>query len=55
VIFGYGVGDICQHLLEKIGSISMARSLETRLRTGGIAAGQNWQAEKDRVYLDSME
>jgi hypothetical protein len=55
VIFGYDVGDICEHLLEKIGSISMARSSGMRLWTGGIAAGQNWQAEKDRVYLDSVE
>jgi hypothetical protein len=31
VIFGYDVWDICEHLLEKIGSISMARSSETRL------------------------
>jgi hypothetical protein len=38
-IFGYVVGDICEHLLEKIGSISMARSSGTRLWTGGIAAG----------------
>jgi hypothetical protein len=31
VIFGYDVEDICEHLLEKIGSISMARSSGTRL------------------------
>jgi hypothetical protein len=55
VIFGYIVGDICEHLLEKIWSILVARLSGMRLRTGGIAAGQNWQAEKDRVYLDSME
>jgi hypothetical protein len=55
VIFRYDVGDICEHLLEKIGSISMARSSGMRLWTGGIAAGPNWQAEKDIVYLDSME
>jgi hypothetical protein len=55
VIFGYDVGDICEHLLEKIWSILMARSSGTRLRTGGIATGQNWQAEKDSVDLDSME
>jgi hypothetical protein len=30
------VGDICEHLLEKIGSILMARSLGTRLRTGAM-------------------
>jgi hypothetical protein len=41
VIFGYDVGDICEHLLEKIWSILMARSSGTRQRTGGIAAGQN--------------
>jgi hypothetical protein len=29
VIFGYDVRDICEHLLEKIGSISMARSSGT--------------------------
>jgi hypothetical protein len=49
------VGDICEHLLEKIWSILVARSLGTRLQTSDVAAGQNWQAEKDRVYLDSME
>jgi hypothetical protein len=49
------VGDICEHLLEKICSNLVARSSGTRLRTGGVAAGQNWQVEKDRVYLDSME
>jgi hypothetical protein len=38
-----------------MGSILVARSSGTRLWTGGIAAEQNWQAEKDRVYLDSME
>jgi hypothetical protein len=54
-IFGYVVGDICEHLLEKIWSILVARSSGTRLQTGGIATGQNWQAEKDRVYLNSME
>jgi hypothetical protein len=54
-ILGYVVGDICEHLLEKIWSILVARSSETRLWTGGYAAGQNWQPEKDRVYLDSME
>jgi hypothetical protein len=45
VIFVYDVEDICEHLLEKIGSILVARSSGTRLWTGGIAAGQNWQAE----------
>jgi hypothetical protein len=35
-IFGYVVGDICEHLLEKIWSILVARSLETRLRTGAM-------------------
>jgi hypothetical protein len=30
-IFGYVVGNIGEHVLEKIGSILMARSLETRL------------------------
>jgi hypothetical protein len=45
----------CEHLLEKIWSILVARSSGTRLQTGGVAAGQNWQAEKDRVHLDSME
>jgi hypothetical protein len=55
VIFGYDVGDICEHLLEKIWNILAARSLETRLWTGGIAAKQNWQPEKDWVYLDFME
>jgi hypothetical protein len=45
VIFGYDVGDICEHLLQKIGSILMARSSGTRLRTGGYVAGRNWQAE----------
>jgi hypothetical protein len=55
VIFGYDVEDICEHLLDKIESISMARSSGTRLWTGGIATGQNWQVEKDRVCLESME
>jgi hypothetical protein len=45
----------CEHLLEKIGSILVTRSSGTRLWTGGIAAGQNWQTEKGRVYLDSIE
>jgi hypothetical protein len=31
VIFGYIVGNIVEHILEKIGSISMARSSGTRL------------------------
>jgi hypothetical protein len=30
-IFGYVVGDICEHLLEKIWSILVARSSETKL------------------------
>jgi hypothetical protein len=45
-IFGYVVGNIGEHVLEKIGSISMARSSGTRLRTGGYVAGWNWQAEE---------
>jgi hypothetical protein len=45
VIFGYDVGDICEHLLEKIWSILVARSSGIRLRTGGYVAGRNWQAE----------
>jgi hypothetical protein len=45
-IFGYVVGNIGEHVLEKNGSISMARSLGTRLRTGGYVAGRNWQAEE---------
>jgi hypothetical protein len=31
LVFGYDVGDICEHLLEKIGSISMAGSSGMRL------------------------
>jgi hypothetical protein len=31
VIFGYDVGDICEHLLDKTGIISMARSSGMRL------------------------
>jgi hypothetical protein len=44
-IFGYVVGNIEEHVLEKIGSILRARSSGMRLRTGGCVAGQNWQAE----------
>jgi hypothetical protein len=39
------VGNRGEHVLEKIHSILMARSPETRLRTGGYVAGRNWQAE----------
>jgi hypothetical protein len=35
-IFGYVVGNIGEHVLEKIGSISMARSSGTRLRMGAM-------------------
>jgi hypothetical protein len=45
VIFGYDVGDICEHLLEKIGSILMARSSGTRLRTGAMWLVEIWLAE----------
>jgi hypothetical protein len=45
VIFGYFVGNIVEHVLEKIGRILMARSSGMRLRTGGYVAGRNWQAE----------
>jgi hypothetical protein len=38
-IFGYVVEKIGEHVLEKIVSISMARSSETRLQTGGYVAG----------------
>jgi hypothetical protein len=38
------VGDIGEHLLEKVWSISVARSSETGLRTGVSVAGRNWQA-----------
>jgi hypothetical protein len=44
-IFGYVVGNIGGYVLEKIGSILMARSPGTRLRTGGYVAGRNWQAK----------
>jgi hypothetical protein len=44
VIFGYDVGDICEHIPEKIWSILVARSSGTRLRTGGYVAGRNWQS-----------
>jgi hypothetical protein len=37
VIFGYDVRDIWEHLLEKVGSISVARSSETDYELG--AAG----------------
>jgi hypothetical protein len=39
------VGNIGEHVLEKIGSILMDRSSGTRLRTRGYVAGRNWQAE----------
>jgi hypothetical protein len=39
------MGDIWEHLLEKIWSILVARSSGTWLRTGGYVAGRNWQAE----------
>jgi hypothetical protein len=45
MIFGYDVGDICEHLLKKIWSILVARSSGTRLRTGGYVARRNWQAD----------
>jgi hypothetical protein len=43
---GYVVGNIGGYILEKIGSILMARSLGTRLWTGGYVAGWNWQADE---------
>jgi hypothetical protein len=39
------VGNIGEHVLEKVGSILMARSSRTRLRTGGYVAGRNWKVE----------
>jgi hypothetical protein len=36
VIFGYVVGNIGEHVLEKIGSILMARSSGTRLQMGAM-------------------
>jgi hypothetical protein len=45
VIFGYDVGDICEHLLEKIGSILMVRSSGTRLQTGAMWLVEIWLAE----------
>jgi hypothetical protein len=48
------VGDICEHLLEKIWSILVARSLQNE--------AMNWWhccwaelAGRERVYLNSME
>jgi hypothetical protein len=38
------VGDIGEHLLKKVWSISVARSSGTGLRTGVSVAGRNWQA-----------
>jgi hypothetical protein len=51
-IFGYVVGNIGDHVLEKIGSISMARSSGTGRRIVGYVAGQNWHAEGERTSLD---
>jgi hypothetical protein len=45
-IFGYVVGNIGEHILEKILSILIARSSGTRLWTGGYVAGWNWQADE---------
>jgi hypothetical protein len=39
------VGNIGDPVLEKIGSILMARSSGTRLQSGGYVAGRNWQAK----------
>jgi hypothetical protein len=44
------VGNIGEHVLEKIGSILMVRSSGTWLRTGGYVAGQNWQAELEFLW-----
>jgi hypothetical protein len=45
-IFGYVVGDIGVHLLEKVWSISVSTSSGTGQRTVGHVAGQNKQTEQ---------
>jgi hypothetical protein len=45
------VRNIGEHILEKIGSILMARSSGMRLRTGGYVAGQNWQTDEMELLL----
>jgi hypothetical protein len=46
VIFGYVVGNIGEHILDKTSSILIAKSSGTRLRTEGYVAGRNWQANE---------
>jgi hypothetical protein len=46
------VGNIGDHVLEKIGSISVARSSGTGRQIVGYVAGQNWHAEGERTSLD---
>jgi hypothetical protein len=49
-IFGYMVGNIGEHLLEKIRSISVARSSGMRPMNCGLCGWTKWQAKK-REFL----